>query len=115
MEFKNKEIKEIAETLINIYNHARSAKIRFYIANTSEPFLDKRRLIQNEINSIINEEGIADDSGEKTIKNDNEHYLELMDSKTNVNFEYIELSIFDNIDIPIEDMLVIKKLIKAGD
>ena len=110
MEFKNIEIINIANALTNIYNCSKTAKQRFYIANVADDFLHKSSMLKIEINKIIEDEGNVEDG-----KITNEHYVGLMDGVTKIEFDKVPLSLLNDIDVQINDMIAIKKIIKEGD
>ena len=114
MEFKNIEIINIANALTNIYNCSKTAKQRFYIANVAHDFLHKSSMLKIEINKIIEDEGNVED-GKKKLEITNEHYVGLMDGVTKIEFDKVPLSLLNDIDVQINDMIAIKKIIKEGD
>ena len=114
MEFKNIEIINIANALTNIYNCSKTAKQRFYIANVADDFLHKSSMLKIEINKIIEDEGNVED-GKKKLEITNEHYVGLMDGVTKIEFDKVPLSLLNDIDVQINDIIAIKKIIKEGD
>ena len=102
MEFKNIEIINIANALTNIYNCSKTAKQRFYIANVADDFLHKSSMLKIE-------------DGKKKLEITNEHYVGLMDGVTKIEFDKVPLSLLNDIDVQINDMIAIKKIIKEGD
>lgn len=113
MEFKNKEIMKIADTLVNLYNKSKAITLKWELANMSTPFIDTKNRIQQEINNIIEAEGVIDEETKvKEIKPNNQHYVELINIVTDIDTILIKLELLSDVDISIEEMMIIKKLIK---
>ena len=85
-----------------------------YIANVADDFLHKSSMLKIEINKIIEDEGNVED-GKKKLEITNEHYVGLMDGVTKIEFDKVPLSLLNDIDVQINDMIAIKKIIKEGD
>ena len=71
-------------------------------------------MLKIEINKIIEDEGNVED-GKKKLEITNEHYVGLMDGVTKIEFDKVPLSLLNDIDVQINDMIAIKKIIKEGD
>lgn len=113
MEFKNKEIMEISDILVSLYDRSQTMTLKWELANMSTPFIDVRNRIQFEINNIVEAEGIVnEDTKLKEIKLDNQHYQELINIITDIDTKQIKLDLLKDVDISIQEMMIIKKLIK---
>lgn len=78
-----------------------------------EDLINKAALIQNELNIIIDKEGVEDEkTNKKVISNDNDSVKELLAQETDVKISKFDIEELEPFGIPMDILLVLKKIIK---
>lgn len=115
LKLKNREVRSVYQALFSLGYRISDLSKRWEFALLSEPFLRKNDLISIEINKIVETQGKVAENGSKELSQDNEDYQSLLNCEVEVEFELITLDKLQWANPSIEELIVLKPMIKVGD
>ncbi|MEG0408784.1 MAG: hypothetical protein RR623_07925 [Bacilli bacterium] len=115
LKLKNREVRSVYQALFSLGYRINDLSKRWEFALLSEPFLRKNDLISIEIDKIIQTQGEVGEKGIKEILPTNKDYQALMDCEVEVEFELITLEQLQWANPSIEELIILKPMLKVGD
>lgn len=111
MKINNLQVLNICSILKNKYDETNDTQIKWKIVSISEELFKIKSRFDLEKNNIIEQYGVEDEeTKQKTLKIDDEHFQQLLGCESDI--PPISLDDLDGISFSLEEMIVLKPIIK---
>lgn len=115
MQVKNKDLKAICSALISLGGHQGDISKRWAIAKLAKKFNDVNELLTNQINKLVEEQGVADDKGQKALSPLNEDYIQLMELESDIECSCFAIKELEQYNPTVQELMLLESIIKEGD
>lgn len=116
MRIKNNDLRALNNALISLGNYQGSIKERWKISKMAKPFSDAVRLLDIEIQNLVDSKGILDEkSGQITLKTTHHDYIELMNLDIDVECQKLTLEELELLMPTTQELIGLAPIIDGGE
>lgn len=110
MKIKNKDLNKVSLALFSLGNHQQDIKKRWEISKITKPVNEAVKLLDLEVQGLINEKGIEKD-GQKTLSVLDADYVDLMNCDIDVECKKMTLDYLEEFNPTFQELLELEAII----